>query len=121
MMRSRFTGVRRVALRAILAAAFAILVVPVCMAGQPSGMAPVDAVDVSSQTVVLQGDLYRLTSSTLFVDAEGRPAHLAELRPMPTDVLLVSEDDFDAVKWQAVQSTTGWVLTELRILTELPD
>ena len=120
-MREKGSRSSRTCCRIVLALTTALLIVSPSLAGTPQGFAQVDSVDVSAKSVVLGGDTYQLTPATRFVDTEGRKATLAQLRPIPEGVVLFSGEDVDAVAWQAVQSTSGWVLTDLQILRAMPD
>ncbi len=114
-------GLERTWRMSLAVAAALVFVAGTAMAGQPSGTALVEAVDVRSGTVVLLGETYRMTASTHFVDTRGRKAELSQLRAMPAGALVVSPADVDAVRWKASETRTGWVLEELQIIDELPD
>jgi hypothetical protein len=104
----------------ILVTAATLLALP-AMAGAPKGVAHVKNVNLAKRTMTLMGDEYLVTDETLIVDVRGTTTELKALRPAPTDGSLFGDDDVDAVEWRAVQTPTGWVLTDLRVLKKLPD
>jgi len=99
----------------------ALCIVGTAWAGQPRGIALVEAVNVSAGTVTLLGEEYRVGRSTIFVGVDGKHASLEALRANPVDGGLVSERAVDAVAWEATETATGWTLTSLRVLEAMPD
>lgn len=91
------------------------------LAGLPAGVAHVKHVDLAERTVTLLGEAYRVTDATIMVDVNGATTELKRLRPAPADGSLFSDAEVDAVQWRAVQTPTGWVITELKVLEKLPD
>jgi hypothetical protein len=84
-------------------------------------MAQLEAVNLRASTVTLAGEVYLVSDATRMVDWAGRGTSLDRLRPRPAGSGLVADSDVDAVRWQAVETRTGWVLTDLEIMKKLPD
>jgi len=120
-MQARLNRTLRIGWKIAALVGAALLISSPALAGQPQGIAQIEVVHMGAHSVVLSGETYSVTPSTHIVDAKGRQVKLADLRAKPAGAVLVSDEDVDVVAWTATQSRSGWLLTELRILEEMPD
>ena len=118
----RRASCRRHALLSFFVSVAIVATASVAMAGSPSGTALVDAVDAEARTIVLEGQRYAVDRRAVIVDGAGKPGSLEDIKARPAGAQIVSQNDVDAVSWEAVQSSgRGWVITRLRVIGQLPN
>ena len=98
-----------------------LLLAGVAFAGQPTGISALEGLNMSARTVTLRGETYRVTDSTRIMGTKGEPTQLDQLKAAPAGAQLIEVGEADTVKWKAVSTPKGWVLTELSVLEAMPD
>lgn len=83
--------------------------------------AVVDARDVKAGTVTLSGEVFRVTPTTRILNEKGEPIPLQRLpvgNPSRDDG---SVDTSAVVRFEATESSNGWVLERVQVVGRFPD
>lgn len=86
-----------------------------------SETAVVDARDVKAGTVTLSGEVFRVTPATRILNVKGEPIPLQRLpiaNPSRDDGAV---DTSAAVRFEATESSNGWVLEMVQVVGRFPD